>query len=357
MRGQRVAHLRCCRTVTSVVLVIAGTVLRGVLPYPDLVRRARIRRRARDLAGRDLWPQDEAAVTGLDFARLALLRLLWLQRETRRAVRTRQREAAALLARTSMETCILGLWCLHNPDASSKLRTSAIKTAPAMLTFLSSTGLIPDTLIRQAVHALGEPEKLPDVRSMATQVDATTSATLAVHLYDQAYRPASQYFTHATSTSLLRHVTGERRRTVRPANSWVRRAPVRLADSCVGLLAGAIAARVTAPMELFLRYGEGHARRVLPPLLATIGKGMARKLSIADLLRTLKEARDLRAYLSRTAPHEAPVEREAHLRGMYDTLISRLDLDIAPEAIQPIVDHFVARVLAEWDAEFVSRSL
>lgn len=63
---------------------------------------------ALDLATRDLWPQDEAAVTALDFAQLALLRLLRLQRETRRAVRTRQREAAALLARTSMETCILG---------------------------------------------------------------------------------------------------------------------------------------------------------------------------------------------------------------------------------------------------------
>lgn len=339
------------------MLVIIGTVLRGVLPYPDPVRRARVRRRARDLAGRDIWPQDEAAVTGLDFSRLALLRLLWLQRETRRAVRTRQREAAALLARTSMETCILGLWCLHNPDASSKLRNSAIKTAPAMLSFLSSTGLIPDTLIRQAVHALGEPEKLPDVRSMATQVDATTSASLAVHLYDQAYRPASQYFTHATSSSLLRHVTPKRRRTVRPANSWVRRAPVRLADACVGLLAGAIAARVAAPTELFLRYGEGHARRVLPPLLATIGKGIARKLSLTGLVRTLKEARDVHAYLSRTTPHEAPVKREAHLRGMYDALISRLDLDVPPEAIQPIVDHLVARVLADWDAEFASRSL
>jgi hypothetical protein len=140
--------------VSSILLLIARTVLRGVLPYPDLLRRARVRRRARDLAARDPWPQDEAAVTGLDYATLALLRLLSLQHETRRAVRTRQRVAAALLARTSMETCILGLWCLHNPDAASKLRTSEIKTAPAMLTFLSSTELIPDTLIRQALLAL-----------------------------------------------------------------------------------------------------------------------------------------------------------------------------------------------------------
>jgi hypothetical protein len=50
--------------------------------------RVAVRRHARDLAVRDLWPQDEAAVTALDFAQLALLRLLRLQRETRHAVRT-----------------------------------------------------------------------------------------------------------------------------------------------------------------------------------------------------------------------------------------------------------------------------
>ena len=355
-RGQPVAHLRCCGAVTRIVLVIARAVLRGVLPYPDLLRRARVRRRARDLAARAPWPQDEAAVTGVDYAQLALLRLMWLQHETRRAVRTRQRESAALLARTSLEACILGLWCLDHPDAAGKLRASEIKTAPATLTFLSSAGLIPDVLIRQAVRALGEPEKLPDVRSMATQVDAKTSSSLAIYLYDQAYRPASQYFAHATSSSLLRHVTHERRRTIRPANSWVRRAPVRLADACVGLLAGAIADRSAAPTELFVRYAEGHAERVLPPLLGTIGKGMLRRLSVSDVWRTLQQAREVRVYLSRTGPDEASVEREARLRDLYDTLIARLDLDVPPEAIQPIVEHLVARVVVEWDAEFVSRS-
>jgi hypothetical protein len=348
------ADLRCCRTVTPIVLAIARTVLRGALPYPDLMRRGRVRRRARALATGAPWPLDEANVTGLDYARLAVLRLLWLQRETRRAVRNRQREAAALLARTSMETCILGLWCLHNPDAASKLRTSEFKTGPAMLTFLSSTGLIPDTLIRQAVRALGEPEKLPDVRSMAAQIDAKTGATLAIHLYDLAYRPASQYFTHATSSALLRHIADGRRGTTRPANSWVRRAPVRLADACVGLMAGAVADRAAARTDLFLRYSEGHALRVLPPLLATVGKRMARKLTVAELLHTLNQARDVRAYLSRARPDEAPVEREARLRGLYDTMIKRLDLDVPPEAIQPIIDHLVAIILAEWDAEFAS---
>ena len=95
---------------------------------------------------------------------------------------------------------------------------------------------------------------------------------------------------------------------------------------------------------------------MLPPLLATIGKGMVQKLSVAALRHTLTQARDVRAYLSRTGADEAPAEREARLRALYDTVLTRLDLDVPPEAIQPIIDHFVAMVLAEWDAEFVSAS-
>jgi hypothetical protein len=352
--GRGAADLGCCHAVASIVLAIARVVLRGVLPYPDLARRVQVRRRARDLATRDPLPADETAMSGLDYARLALLRSLSLQHDTRRAVRGRHREAAALLARTSMETCILGLWCLYNPDAATKLRLSEIRTAPAMLSFLSSAGLIPDAVIRQAVRELGEPERLPPVRTMTEQIDAETGATLAIHLYDQAYRPASQYFTHATSSALLRHVTHDRRRTSRPANSWVRRAPVRLADACVGLLAGAIANHVAAPVELFQRYAEAHAGRVLPPLLATISKGLVRKLSVADLIHTLKQARDLRGYLASTRPDEAAAERERRVRDVYDTLLARLDLDVPPEAMQPVVDHLVTKVLAEWDAETAS---
>lgn len=338
------------------MLAIARTVLRGVLPYPDPLRRVRVRRSARDVASRALWPQNEAAVTGLDYARLALLRLLWLQQQTRRAVRTGQRESAALVARTAMETCILGLWCLRDPDAVRKLRMSEVRAAPAMLTFLSITGILPQELIKQAIYALGEPEKLPDVRSMTSKIDAKTGATLAIHLYDLAYRPASQYFTHATSSALLRHVTTERRRTIRPSNPWVRRAPVRLADACVGLLAGAIANQVGASTELFAHYGEDHARRVLPPLLVTIGKAMVTTLSFADVLGLWRQALEVKKHLSRSRPDEAPAEREACLRALYDMVITRLDLDVPSEAIQPIIDYIVVKVLVQWDAEFVSRS-
>src|SRR2546421_7216860 len=68
LRDQSMAELRCCRAVTHIVLAIARTVLRGVSPYPDLIRRGRVRRRARALGTGDRWPQDEANVTGLDYA-------------------------------------------------------------------------------------------------------------------------------------------------------------------------------------------------------------------------------------------------------------------------------------------------
>ena len=74
----------------------------GMLPYPDLPRRIRMRRRAFRLVTCTPWPGDDA--TGDDAAQLALLRLLWLQKRVRRAVRMRRGDEAALLARASLET-------------------------------------------------------------------------------------------------------------------------------------------------------------------------------------------------------------------------------------------------------------
>jgi hypothetical protein len=336
----------------AILSALARTVLRGVLPYPDLPRRIRVRRSAHTLATGSPLPRDEEQVTSEHFARLALLRLLFLQRETRRAVQTRQREAAALLARTGIETCILGLWCLYVPGAAAKLRASEYKTGAAMLTFLSGTGLISQRLIRQAVAALGEPQSLPAVRTMTEQIDKKTSATLAIHLYDVAYRPASQYFTHATNSALRRHVTADYGYTTRPADSWVRRAPVRLVDACVGVLAGAIANELEAPTDLFAEYGEDHAKRVLPPLLATIGKGMGRQLRWDGVVAVLKEAAATRAYLAGAAATDTPENREARVRSMYDSLIVRLDIvDVPREAISPVVDYFIAQTLGEWQSE------
>ena len=78
-----------------------GHFLRGALPYPDLVARWRVRRRAAKLITLDQWPGEGA--TGMDAAQLSLLRMLWLQRLTRSAVGERRFDDAALLARAGLD--------------------------------------------------------------------------------------------------------------------------------------------------------------------------------------------------------------------------------------------------------------
>ena len=91
----------------------------SALPVPDLPSRLKVRRAARDLArGCYPWPGMEAS--GADVARLALLRLLYLQQATHRAVRSHQDEAATMLTRVMIETYISGMYCLYEPGAVAK---------------------------------------------------------------------------------------------------------------------------------------------------------------------------------------------------------------------------------------------
>ncbi|GAA0912806.1 hypothetical protein Vau01_052200 [Virgisporangium aurantiacum] len=66
-----------------------------------------------------------------------------------------------------------------------------------------------------------------------------------------------------------------------------------------------------------------------------------------------EQARDLRGYLARTQPDTDVGDcrmRTARTRPG-PPLLAQVDLDAPPEAMQPIVDHLVERVLAEWDPE------
>jgi hypothetical protein len=90
------------------------------LPHPDPRRRSKARRAALRLVDGVSWPGDDA--TPAQVAGLALLRLLWLQREAHRCS-PRQTEASALLARASIETCITGLYWLHGEDDIARARS------------------------------------------------------------------------------------------------------------------------------------------------------------------------------------------------------------------------------------------
>jgi hypothetical protein len=122
-------------------------IARTLLPWPDLIRRHRVRSAARKLVTCSPWPGLDA--TGTDAAQLAILRVLWLQRQTRRAVRGRHREASVMLARSSIEACILGLYCLHEDGAVAHLQAANIKALRDVVHYLSDTGLVPAEVIER----------------------------------------------------------------------------------------------------------------------------------------------------------------------------------------------------------------
>jgi hypothetical protein len=337
--------------MTSVLMGLiglAGTVLRGVLPYPDLLRRRRVRANARKLVVCRRWPADEA-VTGEDLVQLALLRVLRLQSETRKATRTRQREAAVLLARSSLEACILGLYCLHSPTAFPKLRQAHLKAGIESLKFLGDDDLFPEELLRHVVEMFGTPASPMTVKAMVDAIDKATGGGDAASLYNRLYRPTSTFFVHANATSLSRHVAADDSLTARPSMPWARRSPVRLADACVGLLAAAIAAHRGAPSPEFATYARDHIMRVLAPIAVRASKRAGRSGVARQVLMLVPEVIRLRRYLQSPQAAANPAQkREARVRPLFDRLGSVVfSPDIPTAAVQSIVDHFVELVLRE----------
>lgn len=209
--------------------------LRGCLPYPDLLRRGRVRRGAGKLVTCKQWPGDQA--TGMDAAQLALLRLLHLQQLTRTAVSERRAEDAALLARASIETAIVGLYCLHSGDAIADLSAAA----------------------------LGELGPDLNVRDLARWLEREQELVQADTLYHSYYLPLSQMFSRSYAFALMRHVNRDGSLRRRPAFQWARCSAARIADGCAGLLAANIADVSGAPTEPFLRYATAHFDRASPP--------------------------------------------------------------------------------------------
>ncbi|WP_194903668.1 hypothetical protein [Catenulispora rubra] len=334
--------------MTSALTSLAGTLLRGVLPYPDLSRRRRVRASARKLVVCRRWPED-SAVTGQDLAQLALLRVLYLQEETRRATRSRQHEAAVLLARSALEACILGLYCLHTPAAFPGLRRAHLKAGLDSLGFLVDDGLIPQQLLEQAVATLGTPGRATNVKDMAAAIDKATGGRDAARLYSRIYIPTSTFFVHANAASLLRHVGPEDSLTAQPSKNWARRSPVRLADACVGLLAAAIAADRGSPPQEFATYARDHIARVLTPMVVMAGKQAAGRSGLARQAAILLEIRRMQRYLQ--APqvlNDSAQQREAKVRALFGRIVpAMVGPDVPTAAIQLVVDHFVEVILRE----------
>jgi hypothetical protein len=327
----------------------------SALPVPDLPARRRVRRGARDLArGCDPWPGMEAS--GTDVARLALHRLLYLQQATRKAVRSHQDEAATMLARVAIETYITGLYCLYEPGAVSKLQSGQLKMLRPMLEFLREDGGIlsgvPRDVLDECIRRLdaGTPADGPKVWDMAEKVDAVTGSTIAISLYDRFYRPASNFAVHAGAASLLRHVRGDGRTARRPSRIWGRRAPARIADTCLGGFTAFLSAREGGSWQHTARYADRHHVRAIPPVAAISLGGIGRSLRLSQArqaAQAIVRVREFGQYVQSGRDGGDPAARTARIRAELQDLLTIPGLDVPPGSLDPFVDYLAEEIVAE----------
>jgi hypothetical protein len=254
-----------------------------------------------------------------------------------------------MLARAAIETCILGLWCLHDESAVASLQGANVRAMKNMVAWLTDEGLVPAEVMDRMVASLGQPGPVPKVWDMAEKVDSALGGNGAASLYRRLYTPTSNLFIHANAGSLLRHVTDNDQLSRRPSRAWTRRAPARCADATVGILAFQIANRMGTPAQRFASYAGAHMRRIPPPITVIAGINYRRSLSIKQAMATLKSMRSVGRYTwSEQASSDSPGVRKARIREGLETMLNLPQLGIPQDAADAFID-FLASAVAEGD--------
>ena len=348
------------------VKALARALLSGMLPYPDSGRRRRVRKAARALVVCEPWPAD-ADITGSDVAQLALLRVLHLQKQVRRAARFRMPDAAVQLARSALETCSVGLYCLHSQDAVGRLREANIKAMVEAVGYLIDVDLLTQEVLDESAALLveayqlpkGKARPLPSFKEIVETVNAKMPGSGVMSLYKRFYSPTSTFFVHANAPSLLRHVRPDNTLSDTPSFPWTYRSAVRVADAVVGLLAAAIAQHSGSLDGEFTAYADAHIARAFTPVAAMVGKSAFRPGMLWKLRPFAREVRAMREYTrSGQAAADPPEVREERIRAAFAQAFRQLavaielDLD-SPEgrAFTPFMEYLVARVIRDITAE------
>lgn len=337
--------------MVSTVRSLTLNILRAVVPYPDPVRRRRVRETARSLVGTQPWPSDDA-VTGADVARLALLRLLWLQRQCRRTS-GRSSESAVLIARSAIEACILGMYCLGNNDAVPSLKAAAAMTMKNVLGYLVDDELVPQSIVDQAlVAAIGSPKRGLSVEKMARHVESAPNGFRARSLYRRFYVPTSEFFVHANAMSLLRHVQPNGQLHEQPLFPWTRRSAVHVCDACLAILGAAIARQSETPSRALDQYSEAHLVRAVTPIAAVAGSGFRRsatRLRLPGLMTVMWSVWNVRRYVaSAQALADAPNDRKVRVSELLEQVSSLFKpLELPEQVLQLFHDHLVDTILTD----------
>ncbi|HUC07891.1 MAG TPA: hypothetical protein VMR96_07350 [Solirubrobacterales bacterium] len=289
--------------------LVAWAFLSSFLPYPDPMRRRRVRQQARQLIRCDPWPGDDA--TPFDIAQLALLKLLWLQEETHRVANRRQGDAAALLARTSTETCLAGLYWLHGDAQVDRMRGHNAQSLRHLLSPMADGDPISPSLLKDVASAIGKEARLPTLNEMANVVVDKTGRSFARDIYEGLYKPLSIAVAHPTGLALLRHVDSDDRLKDTPTPAWTVRSARHTADACMAVLALAIAEHFKSRGKDLLKYANAHLNRTITPVAVISGRAALESFQPSKLVPAVRSSIELRRYLfSEGAAADSHMERK-----------------------------------------------
>ena len=253
-----------------------------------------------------------------------------------------------MLARVSIETLVTGLYCLHKPDAVAELQAENRRNLPLLLKFLTDVGVIPGSVLDERIRRLGygEPQRGPSVEGMAAFVDKSLGGREVVGLYDRFYRPSSALAMHGGGLVLLRHVREDDQLTRRPAPTWARRSPVRIADACLGVLTANMSRRAGRPSRLADRYTERHYSRALPPMITMSSSGIGKLLMPRQIVTTVRTLRDLFIYARSEQDAADPAVRVARVRAEMEALLLAGVTDLPRGALDPFLDYVSEQIAA-----------
>jgi hypothetical protein len=309
-----------------------------------------MRKSAQRLVRCNPWPGNEA--TALQLTELCLQHALFLQRSAHRAVVLRQSESAALLARASIETCLLGLYCQVAKQPMEEMRGSNAIALGNLMQYLVDLDATPARVVEIAQKYVGNTAReTPGPYRMAKKFKEATGNSIAMDMYRRQYVPLSTLFAHANGLVLLRHVGKGARITRRPSYPWVRRSAVRASDVSVGILALAVAEKSDLPTELFVRYANAHIRRSLAPVFVMGVRSAGGSIQWRNLHRSFTALRAGKTYVwsmdFRTDPAEV---RQQRVRGYLAQAFEALDSD-GNEAAGEEMLYVFAELLSAFEPE------
>jgi hypothetical protein len=204
---------------------------------------------------------------------LCLRRLLTLQREARHTSLIRQRESLASIARSAVESALVGLYSLHTTDDLwvARLYTSGHKYLHKSVQPWAAENATVDAIVSSLVESLAEVPGMHDRAHLADRVDKLirfNGDTVGRVLYDEFFVPLSNASVHTGLMSLGRYYSGgSRRLRRRPLGVIPRRGLVRTTDASAAYLAAAIAAKKDHPHAWFVWYGQDQLARANRPMV------------------------------------------------------------------------------------------